>query len=104
MALQIFKVVREDSIDYDEYSGFICVAANELEARQMHPRPTSYIKWSNDNSCWMVRYGVMEWEREDYHSWTNDIDSLTVTLVGESLPGPDGTQERGVLLASFHAG
>jgi len=76
----LFLVERHDAGDYDTFSEFLVCCATEAEARDTHP--------SGDcrrNHTWIKR---------------EEIHLLNVTCIGVALSGV----ERGVLLASFHAG
>ena len=103
--MRIFKVTRaeDDRIEYDEYSSFVCVAPDQETARRLHPR--DYHTWVESTAGWHWKdgeTGLVEPSKDNYHSWTSDIDSLVVELIGTSCrPGYHGAV---VVLASFHAG
>ncbi len=97
----IYHVLRPGPIDWDEYVEFIVVASSEQDARQTHPFRTG----------WVWREGWYHSDPEDphvdvsleieFHSWTRDVESLEVTLVGMADPAlPEGK----VLCANFKAG
>jgi hypothetical protein len=87
--MRLYHVERTDEIDYDEFSDFVCVAENDEEARNIHPREDKKV-WGEDYDYW------------NNGSWINkeDINSLKVKEIG--LAKPELT--RSVICASFHAG
>ena len=103
--MRIFKVTRaeDDRIEYDEFDSFVCAAPESAAARRLHPRGR-YV-WNEDTRGWHWvdrDTDVPEESRCEYHSWTCDIDSLEVELIGTSpRPGYHGAV---VILASFNAG
>jgi len=101
--VKIFKVSRPegDKIEYDQYSGFVCVAPDEESARRLHPR--HYHVWVETTGAWHWKdgeTGLVEQHKDMYHSWTCDIDALVV----QDLGTPSGAVLSHVILASYHAG
>jgi hypothetical protein len=116
--MRIFKVSRpeDDSIDYDEYDSFVCVALDATAACRIHPRGNR--AWVDnpgsppavDNEGFVGRWhwrgvkpGEIESESDIYHGWTCDIERLDVELIGDQFCEPEDGQQ-GVILASFNAG
>ncbi len=80
--MNIYHVICNDDLGYDSYSSFVVVAETEVEARYTHPSG----KWPDyQNYSWIPM---------------NDINELTVVLLGAAAPGVGA----GVVVASFHAG
>ena len=96
----IFLVTRPNGHqDYDEFDSFVVAARDAFVARRTHPRSTR-----KNNACapyWSEQYEtwVLDNEPVVYHSWTGDIESLTVTRIGDY-----SADDLGVICASFNAG
>lgn len=84
--LKIWKVNDPvvDSMDFDRYLAFVCVAESEEAARRTHP--------SGDADDW----------GQDFGQWVKigEVSKLTVTLIGDASPGV----ERGVVMSSYREG
>jgi hypothetical protein len=81
--MNIYKVERRDSVSYDEYAGFVVVAASESEARTTNPEVDP--KYS---------------DRDRLRFWPVDPADLVVTELGQANPGVTP----GLVMASFKAG
>lgn len=98
----IYRVSRPGPIDWDEYREFIVVASSEEAARRTHPNGDG---WVLAGEGWFYPdaeepYVDVSLEIQ-FHSWTRDVASLEVTLVGMADPAlPEGK----VLCADFKAG
>ena len=92
----IFLVKRTDSIDYDEYDSFVVVAPSETAARHTHPSAREYTTWCADRKCWVCSIYN---EPDRYNGWTNNLESLVITRVGDADVGVEG-----IICASFNAG
>lgn len=77
---KIFHVIRTDGCeDYDTYSDFVCIAENDLGAKNTNPRG----------------YGQTF---EEYSTWVSSPDHVRVDFLGHTqLPC-------GIICTSFHAG
>lgn len=93
--MNFYKVERTDKWGYDHYDSFVCVAHDETQARWMCPDP-EYHMWREIEGKPVVCYSYREQEPATYHGWTDDINSLKVTVI--ALDDPK------VILASFNAG
>lgn len=94
--MKLWTVNRTDAIEYDQYSMFVVAAPTAELARCQSPG--EYEHWDE------ARRGFVDTDSGEpvrYTSWTNDIDSLTVTEIGTAV---DGTVTGAVLCASFNAG
>jgi hypothetical protein len=98
--MNIYKVTRNEPIDYDTFDSFVVVAPDQAAARRTHPATSADLTWDdcygNAPGQWYDFEGRPE--RMD-NGWTDDIEPLTVTLIGRA----DGA-EPGVVVASFNAG
>jgi hypothetical protein len=81
--MNIYKLVRTDSCDYDEYDECVVVAADEESARQMHPK-------GEDTRSWRGKYRY--WAQPEF---------IDVTYIGRADAYFDKPQ---VICASFCAG
>lgn len=81
----IYKVERTDDWGYDDYDSFVAVAANEDEARALHPADDE--KWPPNMK------GFCGWVSPD------KIDTLVVTRIGTAAENVTS-----IVLASFNAG
>lgn len=72
--MNLYKVERTDSIDYDEYDSAVIAAESEDEARSTPPAK--------------------------YSTWSAPIESLQITLIGVAKEGTFP----GVIVSSFNAG
>ena len=103
--MNIYQVTRTTltEYDFDMYSGFICFAQNEEQAKNLDPsfpeisHPNfsealniksfnQFIDWENDISC--CKY-----------SWVDSINDLIVTKLGTSE-----SEQVGIILSSYHSG
>ena len=104
----LWRVSRpeSDSIQWDEFDSFVCVAATAGEARRLHPRGEDRMVWVESDSCWHPVFpnGDVDDEAWEYHSWTGDLESLDVVWLGEAADGALRIVSGGVILASFNAG
>lgn len=82
--MNIYKIARNDTWDYDDYDSAVVVAATEDDARNIHPNGSGNI---HDRS-----FG--------HRSWVSDPLQVAVTLIGVAVDGI----EPGVVVASFNAG
>ena len=95
----VFKVTRSDRPEYDEYTGFIVVAASEDEARYTHPDPEDF-KWSALLGGWVSNYDGPFDELHPCHYWVSDPNTLEVVQVAAQA----FLEHEGIVLASFNAG
>jgi hypothetical protein len=97
---------ESDSILWDEFDSFVCVAATAGEARRLHPRGEEGIVLVESDSKWhwVFPNGDVDDEAWEHHSWTEDIESLDVVWLGEAADGALRIVSGGVILASFNAG
>ena len=104
----LWRVSRpeSDSIQWDEFDSFVCVAATAGEARRLHPRGEEGIVLVESDSKWhwVFPNGDVDDEAWEHHSWTEDIESLDVVWLGEAADGALRIVSGGVILASFNAG
>ena len=77
--MNLYIISQSTNTGYDTYSDAVVAAESSLTARRINPNG--------------------EWE-EDYSSWADSPDQVTVELIGTAI---EGTEE-GIILASFHAG
>ena len=105
--MNIYLVARPpgDKIDYDEYSAFVVCCADERTARTTHPSGRPWRpKWVEGRG-WTSRVNPLPdsgpAEIDEYHSWTSDIDSLEVALLG---PAEANVPSNTVICSSYHAG
>ena len=108
--MNLYLVARPPShkIDYDEYSRFVVCCADERTARTTHPTKHGYRgmkpTWVEGRG-WTTRENRMGdagmSEIDEYHSWTTDLDSLEVALLG---PAEDNVPSNTVICSSYHAG
>ncbi len=78
--MKLYKISQEVNNNWDTYDSAIVLANSEFEARRMHP--------SGD---WRFN-----------HTWTDNLDNVTVELLGEADPSLGNKPE--IILASFNAG
>ena len=108
MSRCLWRVSRpeSDSILWDEFDSFVCVAATAGEARRLHPRGEEGIVLVESDSKWhwVFNNGDVDDEAWEHHSWTEDIESLDVVWLGEAADGALRIVSGGVILASFNAG
>ena len=108
MSRWLWRVSRpeSDSILWDEFDSFVCVAATAGEARRLHPRGEEGIVLVESDSKWhwVFPNGDVDDEAWEHHSWTEDIESLDVVWLGEAADGALRIVSGGVILASFNAG
>lgn len=87
--MNIYYVSRTNcKICWDEFDSFVCIAEDENSARKTAPCSASFDEYGSD-----------DWENDWNRSWTSDIESLDVVLLGVSHE----TEPR-VVCASFNAG
>lgn len=86
--MNIYLVERTDKFDYDQYTGFVCVAESENQARLMNP---TYDDGYN-NLYYNFNYPYIT-------DWAQDPNSLKVTKIGKA----DFNQVK-IILYSYHAG
>lgn len=67
---------------YDNYSDFVCVDANENDARMRRP----------DDRTWE--------EASEYDSWPNNPNHVSVKLIGVA----EDNIRTGIIISSYHAG
>lgn len=79
--MNIYHVIRNSDLNYDEYSDFVTIQENEEAARTAQPEDNKY----EPNNSWS--------------SWVEPKD-VTVVLIGTALPDA----KAGCICSSFHAG
>jgi hypothetical protein len=91
MPMNIYKVSRTDTVGWDQYDAFVCIAETEEAARNMHPDdddiwdiPDTYDDGYRRNTGWVKR---------------KEINTLKVEYVGLA-----GVGLAKIVLASFNAG
>jgi hypothetical protein len=102
MSMNIYKVERTDSVDWDEFSGMVVVAASEDAARLLHPGLCNKSDSGEVLDCMKESLEEFEWGAKRYHgSWVllKDVHTLRVTLVGTAH-----TASAAVILADYNAG
>lgn len=82
--------VQGTASGYDTYDSFVCAAASADDARRTHP--SGGYSWDDTRRSWSPN----PWSDE----WDASIDTVTVILIGEAVPGV----EAGVICASYNAG
>ena len=66
--MNLYLVERTDPIGYDAFESFVVVSESEEKARLYQPKEyATYL------------------DTEEFHGWTNDSESLKVTLIGIAL-------------------
>jgi hypothetical protein len=101
--MNIYLLKQEVNNEKDTYDSCVVVAESEDAAKRIHPSPA----WKNGGFyneykkafCMNNTYGETYDYESKYGDWTNDLDAIKVTLIGQS-----NILERGVVLASFNAG
>lgn len=83
-SLFLYLISQDENTKYDTYDSAIVCAANEQEARLIHPRGEGYSFEASGN----------------WASWASSPDNVKVELVGTARRGV----KRGVICASFNAG
>ncbi len=81
--MNIYKIFQEVNNDYDTYSSAVVVAENEEDARNMNPAG-----------------GTMDWKDGYFSCWVSSPEQVKVELIGKAAKG----QDKGIVVASFHAG
>ena len=97
--MRLWQVTRTCHGGYDTYSRFVCAAPTADLARRVHP--SEYSRWSSTQRCFVYLSDDARPSEGEYGSWTDAIDTLTVTEIGSAV---EGTVSGMVLCASFHAG
>ena len=87
--MNIYLVERTDKIDYDQYTGFVCAAESEDQARHMNPTYDGEF----DNNLYY------NFDRSYITDWVQDPNSLKVTKIGNT----DSSQAK-IILYSYNAG
>ncbi len=94
--MKLWLILQDKNNDYDTYSGAVVVAANEAEARIIHPN--GRMIWSHDKGCW---------EDPDGKTYSSGLgtwvafNDVYAEEIGEALPT---LREGEVVCASFDAG
>ena len=83
--MKLFLLSQKENTDWDTYDSLVVCAANEDEARKVHPEDRG------DGSGWVIRY---------IHTWCLTPEAVTVEYIGEAAPHV----KPGVVLGSFNAG
>lgn len=96
--MNLYLVARPPGhkIDYDEYSRFVVCCADERTARTTHPSGRLWRPLWVEGRGWTCGGSPVE-----EHSWTTDLDSLEVALLG---PAEANVPSNTVICSSFHAG
>lgn len=97
--MNIYLVERTDSVGYDEYDSFVCVAMDEDTAR--HISPDEYHVYSRELGGWVFNYHDGSSELDRYTSWTHDVSTLLVYKIGKADPMYSNGD---VICSSFNAG
>ena len=82
--MKLWLISQTANDDYDTYDGAVVAAETEDAARHTHP---------SDGPGWSGEPG-------ESPTWAYGPSQVTVTLIGEAVPGT----EPGVICASFNAG
>ena len=86
--MNIYKISQDINKDYDTFDSAIVAAANENDARNIHPfrSVTNPEKWDTYCELWVTK---------------DQIHLLKVELIGKTI---DENCPAGVILASYNAG
>lgn len=84
--MKLYKIYRDNKIDWDTYDSAIVCAIDEYDARRIHPDKEDV-------------ESVDDIEKDGYDNWTT-LEHVQVAYIGEAKEGI----ERGVILASYNAG
>lgn len=85
--MNLYYISQDIANGYDTYSAAVVAAKDAEDAKTIHPSSYEEDKW---------------WERgpDLYGTWANHPSEVKAEYIGKAKPGT----ERGVILASFHAG
>lgn len=100
--MNLYRLSQSVVSGWDTYSDCVVAAANEDEARRIHPRTYSggCEYRVTDQGRFEYRYSdAFKWE-EDIDSWCTSVEDVHVELLGVAVEGTTA----GVICASFHAG
>lgn len=94
--MKIYKISQDKIVDYDTYDSAVVIAANEEEARHIHPGNISF---------YFVEYGwrivSQNIERIGWGDSWAPPDDVCVEYIGEASPA---LTEKQIICASFNAG
>lgn len=95
--MNIYLVSQSDNNGYDTYDSFVIVAETEQRARETDPSGGRIWK----DGRWMFQFLDGTEKPETHHnSWVNDVERVSVELVGVAAEG----QKAGIICNSFNAG
>ena len=92
--MNIYLVERTDKIDYDQYTGFVCVAESENQARLMNPTYDGEF----DNNLYY------NFDCSYITDWVQDPNSLKVTKIGKADYTLSIFNQAKIILYSYNAG
>lgn len=93
--LKIYLLTQNEVRGWDTYDSCVVIAANEEEAKKIHPG--NFKVWNPNANCFTW---PGENERDYLVDWPNDLDAITATYLGEAKLG----SEPGRVCSSFKAG
>lgn len=92
-------LIRQDvNNGYDTYDSAVVAAETEDAARRTNPGGWRF--WSDEHSHWMHKYPDGRVEKDSDDTWADDIETVSVALLGEAEPNTPAQ----VICASFNAG
>lgn len=95
--MNIYLISQNSNNSYDTYDSAVVSARTEDEAKKICP--DSLFRWSEEFQCFTHLYHHRKME-DKYGSWVNDLNQISVQLIGETKTYQAGQ----VILASFNAG
>ena len=101
MLLKLFRVTREDKIDWDEFDEFVVAAHSASEARLVHPWGKSRMRVWDPHEGWLMQLHDGRTEQCYSHGWTQNVSELKVECVGTAS---DNLKNGDVICKSFNAG
>lgn len=91
--MKLFLLSQNSVNGYDTYDSCVVVAESEELARQIHPDGGTLEQYKGNDNL----------PRRWHYDWTTDSKDVTVTYLGEYVPG-DHDADYPVVCASFNAG
>lgn len=96
--MNLYLISQDANNNYDTYDSAVVCAENEDGARKTNPGGWSV--WSEKHDSWVCASGPLQGEPEYDGSWVDNLDLVTVKLIGVAHEGVIP----GVVCASFNAG
>jgi hypothetical protein len=94
--MKLWLISQDVNRDYDTYDSAVVAAETEDAARRTDPGQSR--QWVRN--AWHRRWQDGSVDIGGHAAWVDDLDQITVKLIGEAAPGI----EAGVICASFNAG